>query len=114
MPENPDAERETAETEFGRKVGSQADRKLKSRRNPTSGVWLGLGTMGLIGWSVVIPTLLGAGAGHWLDRHYPGSHSWTLVLLMAGLTMGCFNAWQWVAKEERAIREEQEDAPNAP
>jgi ATP synthase protein I len=30
--------------------------------------------------------------------------------LVAGLALGCFNAWHWVAKEEKAIRDDQEDA----
>ena len=89
-------------------VGAQAARKLKARRNPP-GVWFGLGMMGLIGWSVAIPTLLGAALGVWLDQHYPGKHVWTLALLMAGLAIGCFNAWHWVAKEEKAMRDERED-----
>ena len=70
---------------FSREVGAQAGRKLKAKRNPT-GVWFGLGMMGLIGWSVVVPTLLGAVLGIWLDRRYPGTHSWTLALLVAGLS----------------------------
>ena len=41
--------------------------------------------MGLIGWSVVVPTLLGAALGIWLDERHPGAHSWTLALLVAGL-----------------------------
>ncbi len=90
-------------------VGAKAARKLKARRNPTPGVWFGLGMMGLIGWSVVVPTLLGAGLGLWLDGHYPGGRSWTLALLMAGLAIGCLNAWHWVAKEEKAMKDEQED-----
>jgi ATP synthase protein I len=96
-------------TTFSRQVGAKAARKLKARRNSTQGVWFGLGMMGLIGWSVAIPTLLGAALGLWLDKHHPGSHSWTLALLVAGLAIGCFNAWHWVAKEDKAMREEQED-----
>ena len=45
-------------------VGAKAARKLKARRNATQGVWFGLGMMGLIGWSVAVPTLLGAALGH--------------------------------------------------
>ncbi len=96
-------------TAFSREVGAKAARKLKARRNPTPGVWFGLGMMGLIGWSVVIPTLLGAALGIRLDHRHTGSHSWTLALLVAGLVIGCFNAWHWVAKEDREMREEQED-----
>lgn len=91
------------------RVGSKASRKLKARRNPAPGVWFGLGMMGLIGWSVAVPTLLGAALGLWLDRHHPGGRSWTLALLVAGLAIGCMNAWHWVAKEERAMGEERED-----
>lgn len=96
-------------TAFSREVGAKAARKLKARRNPTPGVWFGLGMMGLIGWSVVVPTLLGTMLGLWLDRTYPGDRSWTLALLVAGLVLGCFNAWRWVAKEEQAMRKEQEN-----
>ena len=97
------------EPTFARHVGAKATRKLKARRNSTQGVWFGLGMMGLIGWSVVVPTLLGAALGIWLDKHYPGGRSWTLALLVAGLTIGCLNAWFWVAKEEKAMRDEPED-----
>lgn len=90
-------------------VGAKASRKLKARRSGTPGVWFGLGMMGLIGWSVVVPTLLGAALGLWLDQRHPGGRSWTLALLMGGLVLGCLNAWHWVDREDRAMREEQED-----
>jgi ATP synthase protein I len=86
---------------LARQVGAKADRKIKARRNPAPGVWFGLGMMGLVGWSVAIPTLLGAALGIWLDKHHPGRHSWTLALLVAGLAIGCFNAWHWVSTEDR-------------
>lgn len=90
-------------------VGAKAARKLQARRTGRPGVWFGLGMMGLIGWSVVVPTLLGAGLGIWLDRAYPGGRSWTLALLVAGLAAGCLNAWLWVAKEEKVMRGEPEE-----
>jgi len=96
------------EPDFAREVGAKAARKLKARKSP-QGVWFGLGMMGLIGWSVVVPTLLGTALGIWLDKYHPGPHSWTLALLVAGLMIGCFNAWHWVAKEDKAMRDEQED-----
>ncbi len=96
-----------AQTTFSRKIGAQAARKRKAQRNTTPGVWFGLGMMGLIGWSVVVPTLLGAALGIWLDNRYPGSHSWTLMLLLIGLIIGCINAWQWVTREEAEMSAEQ-------
>ena len=106
--ERPIKVRKNAPTLAG-EVGAQAARKLRARRNPAQGVWLGLGMMGLIGWSVAVPTLLGAAFGLWLDRHHPGDRSWTLAMLAAGLAVGCLNAWHWVAKEAAAMRQEQED-----
>ena len=76
---------------------------MKARRDGTPGVWFGLGTMGLIGWSVVVPTLLGAALGLWIDRTHPGGRSWTLALLVAGLVLGCLNAWRWIAAQDAAM-----------
>ena len=101
--------RSKSEPTLADEVGAKAARKLRARRHATPGVWFGLGMMGLIGWSVVVPTLLGAALGLWLDRQHPGTHAWTLALLVAGLTIGCWNAWQWVAKEDKAMREEQRE-----
>lgn len=95
-------------TVFSQQVAAKVARKLKARK-PGRGVWFGLGMMGLIGWSVVVPTLLGAALGIWLDTHHPGKHPWTLALLIVGLAIGCLNAWHWVAKEDKEMREEQED-----
>jgi ATP synthase protein I len=92
---------------FAGQIARKAARKLKARRDGVQGVWLGLGMMGLIGWSVAIPTLLGAALGLWLDKRYPSQHSWTLALLVVGLAIGCLNAWRWVAKEDKAIHEGQ-------
>lgn len=96
-------------TSLSQTVGKSAERKIKARRNSAQGVWFGLGMMGLVGWSVVVPTLLGAATGIWLDKHHPESFSWTLMLLLLGLLIGCLNAWHWVSKEDQAMREEQED-----
>ena len=91
---------------FSHKVGASAERKLKARHS-TQGVWFGLGMMGLIGWSVVVPTLLGAALGNWLDHRHSGKHSWTLMLLGIGLVVGCLNAWQWVIKEDKAMKDQE-------
>ena len=107
MSEKPTRKASTVGRTFAEEVGTKAARKLGAQRNPTR-VWFGLGMMGLIGWSVAIPTLLGAALGLWLDQR-GSSHSWTLALLMAGLVIGCLNAWHWVAAEDKTIREQEED-----
>jgi ATP synthase protein I len=111
MREDPEKPAENRENAFSKKIGAVEIRKLEAKRRGVQGVWLGLGMFGLIGWAVTIPTLLGVLLGAFIDRHYPGVHSWTLSLLIVGLFLGCLNAWHWVAKEEKAIRgdEEKED-----
>jgi len=109
MTETPKNRPFKSDSRLSQEVGEKAERKLKAQRQATPGIWFGLGMMGLIGWSVAIPTLLGAGLGLWIDRRYPGSHSWTLALLVAGLIIGCWNAWHWMAKEEKEMKQEQED-----
>lgn len=95
--------RSSADRSFTAQVGAQEERKLKARQ-ARSPVWQGLGMLGLIGWSVCLPTLLGAGLGRWLDERHAGTHTWTLALLIAGLCLGCANAWHWVTKEQSDIR----------
>jgi len=109
MSEEPQEKPAAGATEFSQQVGAKAARKLKAQRHVTQTVWSGLGMMGLVGWSVAVPTLLGAALGLWLDKHHPGGHSWTLLLLAVGLALGCFNAWHWVAKEDREIHEQEGD-----
>ena len=90
-------------------MAGKAARKLRAQRDGNQGVWFGLGMSGLIGWSVAVPTLLGAMLGLWWDRHHPGQHSWTLMLLAVGLVTGCANAWHWVAQEDKAMHDDTED-----
>jgi ATP synthase protein I len=92
---------------FAEIVGAKAVRKIRARKS-TQGVWFGFGMMGLVGWSVAVPTLLGTALGIWLDKYHPGEHPWTLSLLVVGLAVGCLNAWHWVAEEEKAMRNEKE------
>jgi len=92
-----------------KQVTVKAKRKLRAKRHPSEGVWFGLGMMGLIGWSISVPTLLGAALGLWLDKYCAEQRSWTLALLLAGLTIGCFTAWNWVSKEHQAMCHDNED-----
>ena len=93
------------ETVFSREVGAQATRKMKARRGDQRSTWFGLGLSGLIGWSVSTPTLIGTAVGIWIDKTYPGPYSWTLMLLVIGLIIGCLNAWHWVKSEYKEMQD---------
>jgi ATP synthase protein I len=110
-PEVPKKNRHQLQRNFTHKVGAKEKRKLRARREKNRSVWFGLGLLGLIGWSVVVPTLLGVALGIWLDTRMPSRFSWTLTLMFAGLILGCLNAWQWVTREQASIkRTDEEDA----
>ncbi len=94
------------ETDFSREVKTQAARKRKAQRGEHRSIWFGLGMSGLIGWSVMVPTLAGAMLGVWVDKHYPNRISWTLSLMLLGMMIGCFSAWRLGASELRDIQED--------
>lgn len=94
---------------FPDEVGVREKRKLRAEKHRPQGVWFGLGMFGIVGWSVSVPTVVFVFLGIWIDLKWPGPYSWTLMLLVIGLIVGCLNAWFWVNRERKAINEERED-----
>ncbi|MFP4563578.1 MAG: AtpZ/AtpI family protein [Spirochaetia bacterium] len=85
------------------------DRRRSTRdEREKKGVWFGLGMIGLVGWSVAIPTLIGAAAGILLDTRTDTRYSWTIMLLFAGVITGSVIAWMWVNREQQKIRSEKD------
>lgn len=81
-----------------RTVGRKAERRRRAEREERHGVWFGLGMFGLVGWAVAVPTLAGTALGLWLDTTFAGPPSWTITFLVAGVAVGCLNAWWWVRR----------------
>jgi ATP synthase protein I len=90
-------------------INTKVTRKLKLQRQPGRSIWLGLGIMGIIGWSVSVPTLLGLTIGFYIDQYYPSAISWTLNLLLIGLAIGCLSAWIWIANEDKDIHSKKDE-----
>ena len=88
---------------FRRQVEEKEKRKLATREEKKRSEWQGFSLFGIIGWSVAVPTLLGAALGRWMDRNYPGQYSWTLTFLIIGLLLGCLIAAYWVRKEHQEM-----------
>jgi ATP synthase protein I len=55
-----------------------------------------LAQVGVLGWTIVVPTLLGMFLGRWVDRRLGTGIFWTAPLLMLGLAIGCWGAWRWM------------------
>ncbi|WP_299565308.1 AtpZ/AtpI family protein [uncultured Sulfitobacter sp.] len=75
-------------------------RRMKARRDdPGPSPLRGIGTFGMIGWSIAVPTVGGAFLGLWLDRVAPQGFSWTIALILGGVVLGAFIAAAWVGRE---------------
>ena len=109
MDEQHEKKSRTSRARFSKAIGIQEKYKLRAQRGKARSIWLGLGMLGVIGWSVVVPALVGVGIGIWIDTHFVSRYSWTLMLLLIGVIVGCLNAWHWVANEHQEIRKEQEN-----
>ena len=90
-------------TDLLESISEKELRKLRARERHNGSVWFGLGTFGMIGWSVAVPALLGVAVGIWLDERWPATFSWTLTMLFLGFALGCLNAWYWVTRERQQI-----------
>ena len=83
---------------FSHEIGKKEALRIRGLRQKAHTVWFGLGMFGLVGWSVAIPTLIGVAIGIWIDSSWPSRYSWTLMMLIFGVGLGCINAWYWVRK----------------
>ena len=97
------------ERDFQKEVEIRERRKVRARKKKDDQVWFGLGMFGMVGWSVAIPTVIGIFLGVWIDLTWPASQSWTLMLLLIGLIIGCVNAWFWVNRQRKSINREREN-----
>lgn len=100
------AEKERGTAGFIRELKRIDRRKRTRNKREQEGVWFGIGMIGLVGWSVALPTVLGAAAGIIIDTRTDSSYSWTIMLLFAGVVTGCIIAWMWINREQKKIRSE--------
>lgn len=98
---------QSVENELCKTVKVKEARKMRARKRKDGSVWFGLGMFGLVGWSVSIPTVIGVALGVWIDFKWPSRYSWTLMLLIIGMVIGCLNAWFWISRERKMIEEEE-------
>jgi ATP synthase protein I len=107
--DNPENKKMSSQQDFPDTINKKVNRKIAARTHTNNELWHGIGTMGIVGWSVAIPTLLGIALGIWLDNKITDSYSWTLMMLFAGLLFGCTLAWHWIAKEQKEIHRKRGD-----
>jgi ATP synthase protein I len=55
-----------------------------------------LAAVGVLGWIIVVPALLGVVLGRWLDQWLGSGIMFTAALLMLGVLLGSWSAWRWM------------------
>lgn len=58
-----------------------------------------VGQIGILGWIIVGPTLIGLFVGRWLDRTFGTGIFWSAPLLMLGAVLGGWSAWRWMHRQ---------------
>lgn len=81
------------------RLDRQIERRRRARRAGPLGLLLTGGTVGLL---FVVPLVLGAYLGRWLDEQAAGySVHWTLNGLLLGLAIGAYNVWRFFKEHGR-------------
>lgn len=80
-------------------VRTRQERRERWQREGERSLGQNLAMIGALGWTIVLPILIGIFAGRWLDRHFDTGIFWILGLLVAGLAIGCAFAWQRMSSE---------------
>lgn len=73
-----------------------AEREAQGRADPEPSLGARLGQIGILGWTIVLPTLLCLFLGRWLDRIFGTGIFFSAPLLMAGAAFGFWSAWRWM------------------
>lgn len=84
---------------LGDAVRKRQERRELWHREGERSLGQNLAMIGALGWTIIVPTLLGIYAGRWLDRTFQSGVFWTLGLLVAGLAAGCAFAWRRMHSE---------------
>lgn len=71
-------------------------RERAERENPATPASIRLAQIGVLGWTIVIPILLGVLAGHGLDRWLHTGVTFAAALLTVGAGLGFWFAWRWM------------------
>ena len=72
------------------------ERARRGQREGDPSVARRLGQIGVLGWIIVTPMLIGVFAGRWRVRTFNSGLFCTAPLLLLGAVLGCWSAWRWM------------------
>jgi len=74
----------------------QQERRKHWRTEGEPSVMRFVGQIGVLGWIIVAPTLIGLFAGRWLDHTLHTGIFWSAALLVLGVALGFWSGWRWM------------------
>jgi ATP synthase protein I len=77
----------------------EEERRIRWHTEGEPSVMRFVGQIGILGWIIVAPTLLGLFAGRWLDRSFGTGIFWSAALLVLGVTIGFWSGWRWMHRQ---------------
>ena len=80
-------------------VRRQSERRQQWVRAGDPSVARFVGQIGVLGWIIVTPILIGLFIGRWLDQKLGTGIFWSAPLLLVGVVIGCWSAWTWMHKQ---------------
>lgn len=69
------------------------------RETPEPSLGSRLGQIGILGWAIVTPILLGIVLGRLADRHFETGITLTAAAIFLGAIIGLHAAWKWMHKQ---------------
>ena len=75
------------------------EREQIARDNPEPSLGSRLGQIGILGWAIVTPMLLGVVLGRVADRHFGTGVFFTAPAIMIGAGIGWHAAWRWIHRQ---------------
>jgi len=82
-----------------RQVRTRRRREREWRREGAPTVARFVGQVGVLGWMIVTPALIGLFAGRFLDHRLGTGIFWSAPLLIVGVAIGFWAAWRWMHKQ---------------
>ncbi|MCB2072640.1 MAG: AtpZ/AtpI family protein [Novosphingobium sp.] len=76
-----------------------ARRAEQGRHDPEPSLGARLGQIGVLGWMIVVPTLLALLLGRWLDQRLATGIFFSAPALMIGAALGLWMAWRWMHRQ---------------
>ncbi|WP_399277005.1 AtpZ/AtpI family protein [Trinickia symbiotica] len=76
-------------------------RHERGERDPEPSIGSRLAQIGILGWTIVVPTLAGLALGRWLDRVSGNRILFSAPLLMIGAALGFWFAWKWMHRQQQ-------------